>query len=366
MNVTCSRSELREALRIVAGVVDPRNIKPILKDIHLRTVNDVLELSATDLEVGIKYFVRDVEIKSQGGLVIPADPLSGIVSESRDERLALQVKNSALLVQGSGSRFQIAGVSEEEFPDIPDFPEENCLEIEGAVLREMIEKTIFAVSVEKQRYALNGVLLVTKEKAARVEMVGTDGHRLAVIRRKANGPVPFNASAIISVKALQQIQKMVGDEEIVKISVHERQALVRSEKGVLVSQLVEGRFPEYKEVIPDDCDKKLEIEAGELANAVRQAAVLTSSDSRAIWVKLDKTTLVVESSDPELGEARVEIAAKFEGEPIQIRFNPDFLLDGVKAMDGEVLRLEMKDASRAAVMRASADYLYLIMPIVQE
>jgi DNA polymerase-3 subunit beta len=366
MNVICSRSELREALRIVASVVDPRNIKPILKDIRVRTTQDALELSATDLEVGIKYFVRDAEIKAQGGIVVPATPLDGIVSESRNERLSLKTKETALLVEGTGSRFQISGVSEEEFPEIPDFPEGNCLEVEGAVLREMIEKTIFAVSVEKQRYALNGVLLVTKEKAARIEMVGTDGHRLAVIRRKANAAVPFSASAILSVKALQQTLKMISDEEIIKVSVHERQILIHTEKGTLVAQLVEGRFPEYKDVIPDDCDKKLEIDAEELANAIRQAAVLSSAETRAVWFKLDKNSLVIESSNPELGEARVETAAKYEGDPVQIRFNPDFVLDGLKAMDKEAVRLEMKEAGRAAVMRASADYLYLVMPIVQD
>jgi DNA polymerase-3 subunit beta len=366
MKVTCSRAELKDALRVVSGVVDPRNIKPILKDIHVRTVNDLLELSATDLEVGLKYFVRDVEIADQGGVVIPGDPLLGIVNESRDEKMSLQVKNHSLEIKGAGSRFEIMGVAEEEFPTIPDFPEESCIEIEGSVLREMIEKTIFAVSVEKQRYALNGVLFVTKEKAARIEMVGTDGHRLALIRRKANSPAPYSTSSIISVKALQQVLKMLADEEIVKITVQERQVLVKTERGVLVAQLVEGRFPEYKEVIPDDCDKKLEIEAEELANAVRQAAVVTGREARQIWLKLDGKKLRVESQDPERGEAHVEVEAKYEGDALDIRFNPDFLLDGLRVMGKEVIRFEMKDPARAAVMRASADYVYLIMPIVQD
>ncbi len=366
MNVSCSRTQLREALRVVSGVVDPRNIKPILKDIHIKALRDKLEISATDLEVGLKFFVRDVQVSKPGGIVIPADPLGGIVNESRDERLSLSVANSALHVEGKGSKFHVVGVSEEEFPEIPDFPDEACLEIEGAVLREMIEKTVFAVSSEKQRYALNGVLLVTKEKTAKIEMIGTDGHRLAVIRRKANAPAPSSNSAIIAVKALQQLQKMIGDEEVVKIAIHERQVMMRTENGVLVAQLVEGRFPAYKEVIPEDCDKRLEISAEELGNAVRQAAALTAGESAAVWLKLSGSKLVVESSDPERGEARVEIEAKYEGAPIEIRFNPDFLLDGVKAMGRDTIRFEMKDAARAAVMRAGADYLYLLMPIVQE
>src|SRR5208337_3500339 len=182
-------------------------------------------------------------------------------------------------------------LSEEEFPTIPDFPEGNALEVEAAVLKEMIEKSIFAVSIEKQRYALNGVLLVTKEKAAKIEMVGTDGHRLAVIRRKANAPAPFASSAIISVKALQEVLKMISGEEIIKLLISERQALIRSERGVLAAQLVDGRFPPYKEVIPDDCDKKLEIEAEEVSDAIRQASVLTMSGSRTVWLKFAAASL---------------------------------------------------------------------------
>jgi DNA polymerase-3 subunit beta len=366
MNVSCSRTELREALRVVGGVVDPRNIKPILKDIHLRVVGDMLELSATDLEVGIKYFVRDVEVKSAGGIVVPVDPLVGIVNESPDERLTLQVKELGMIVQGKGSRFQVMGLSEDEFPAIPDFPEGNALEVEAAILKEMIEKCVFAVSLEKQRYALNGVLLVTKEKAAKIEMVGTDGHRLAVIRRKANSPAPFAASAIISVKALQEVLKMISGEEIIKLLISERQALIRSERGVLVAQLVDGRFPPYKEVIPDDCDKKLEIEAEELSDAIRQASVLTMSGSRTVWLKFAPGSLTIESNDPELGEAHVTIDVKYEGAPIEMRFSPEFLLDGLKAIGKERIRLEMKDPARPAVMRVGPDYVYLIMPIVQD
>jgi len=366
MNVICSRSEFRDALRVVAGVVDPKNIKPILKDIRIRTVDGALELSATDLEVGIKYVVKDVEIKEEGGIVVPADPVTGIVSESQDERLTLTIDNSSLVVTGAGSKFQVRGVSQEEFPQIPDFPSDDCLEIEGAILSEMVEKTIFAVAVEKQRYALNGVLLVAKEKSPRLTMVGTDGRRMALIKRKANAPSPFDCSSIIPVKAVQQVNKMVGGEEIVRLNVKERQVLVQTEKAVLVAQLVEGRFPPYEDVIPDDNDKKIEMQSKELANCVKQAAVLSSRDERSICFSISKDKVIIESSSAESGEAHVEMAAKYEGDDISIRFHPDYLLDGLKAIGNEPIKFEMKDSSRAAVMRTGGDFLYLIMPITKD
>jgi len=366
MKLSCSRVELRDALRVVSGVVDPRNIKPILKDIHIRTVNGLLELSATDLEVGIKYVVRDVDTEEEGGIVVPADPVSGIVSESQDERLFLTVNENMLIITGATSRFQVMGVSEEEFPEIPDFPEEKSLEIEGAVFSEMIDKTSFAVAVEKQRYALNGVLLAAKEKSPRIELVGTDGRRLALIRRKANSPSPFDSSAIIPVKALLQLRKMLSEEDVARIIVHERQVLMKNEQAVLVAQLVEGRFPPYDEVVPDDCDKKMEVQGSEFVQAIRQAAVLSSKATRAVRLSVEKGKILLDSSDVEAGEAHVELGAKYDGDPVQIRFNPDYLLDGLKAIGDTVVRMEMKDSSRAAVMRSGTDYLYLLMPITQE
>ena len=366
MKVSCSRSELRDALRVVGGVVDPRNIKPILKDIHLRTTESAVELSATDLEVGIKYFVRDIKVEETGGIVIPADPLNGIVSESREERLSLLVEDSSLRVVGVGSRWKVMGVSEEEFPEIPDFPDERSIEVEGSVLCEMIAKTIFAVGVEKQRYALNGALLVVSKGSPRMEMVGSDGRRMAWIQRRANIPSPFDASSILPLKALQQVEKMIGREEIIRIILEERRILLKADKGVLVAQLLEGRFPPYKEVVPKDYDKRAEMPVDDFTNAVRQAAVLVPRESRAVALTFKQGKMVVESSSPESGDARVEMPVKYEGEAITIHFNPDYLLDGTKAMNNEVITLEMKDSSRAAVMRGGTDYLYLIMPISQD
>lgn len=366
MKVSCSRSGLQEALRIVGGVVDPRNIKPILQDIRIRTVGDDVEISATDLEVGLKYFIRDAEVSEQGEIVVPVDRMSGIATETLEERLSMWTEESKFMIEAGGSRFHINGLPGEEFPDIPDFPEGRCMEIEGVVLREMIEKTIFAVALEKQRYALNGVLILTKERSPRVQMIGTDGRRLAMVGRKANSPVPLTSSVIIPVKALHQLQKMVGEDEVVKLTVDERQVFARTENAVLAAQLVEGRFPPHDDVIPKDSNKCLELPAPRFMNLIRQAAVLADRDSRAICVKASKESLTVESSDPSAGDAHVETEAKYEGDPIEIRFNPDYLLDALKVIGDQMIRIEMATSTRAALVRAEPEYLYLIMPITQD
>jgi len=366
MKLSCSRSELRDALRAVSGVVDPRNIKPILKDVHLCAAEDTVELSATDLEVGIKCSIRDVTVTETGGIVIPSEPLHGIVTESPDERLSMSAEGQALHVKGKDSVWKVMGAPEDEFPEIPGFPDETSLEIEGAVLREMITSTIFAVALEKQRYALNGALFVSVKGSPRIEMVASDGRRMAWIQRKANNSSPFDAAAIIPVKALQQLEKMIGDEEIVRVIVEERRILMRSDRGVIVAQLLEGRFPAYREAIPQDSDKLLEIDSARFDNAIRQAAVVAARKSRAVIMTFQAEKAVIESSSAEAGDAHVEIPVKYEGEPLTIQFNPDYLIDGTRAMGDVTIRMEMKDSARAAVMRGGADYLYLVMPITQE
>jgi len=365
MKLSCSRGELHDALRAVRGVVDPRSVKPELRDICIRVGDGGLQILATDLEVGIKYFVNDVTVGEKGGLVVPVATLDGIVSESREERLNLATDGNTLVVEGQGSTFRVLGLPEDEFPDIPDFPEEKTLEVEGAVLAEMFNKTIFAVAHERQRYALDGSLLVATEKSQRIEMVGTDGRRLALIKRKANTPSPLKAWAIIPAKALREVEKIVGDEEIVRIYVDERRVLFKMENAVVVAQLVEGRYPEYKEAIPDDLDKRLEADKEELIRAIRQAATLTAKESRCINLHMEAGKVVMDSSDPEAGEAHVELDGKYEGDPIEIRFDPDFLLDGINAVDEDTIRLEVKDPARAGIMRTASGYLYLIMPITQ-
>jgi len=366
MNIVCSREGLRNALRTVSGVIDTRIVKEILKNVRLLAHDDVLEVSATDLDVAVRCFVRGVKVEREGGILVPAEKMIPIASESRAEELALQAEGAKLLISGKGSRFSVLGAPHEEFPEIPDFPDGRPLEIEGAVLREMVEKTVFAVAQERDRYALSGVLLVLKERSSALEMVATDGRRMALVRRKANVASPVAANAIVPVKALQQLQKIVSDEEVVKVAVEERRILVRGESAVLVAQLVEGRFPPYEEVIPADCDKKLEVATEEFVNAVRQAAVLAARDTRAVRLCAAPGRLTIESSDPEAGEAHVEMSAAYEGEPIDIRFNPEFLLDGAKAIDDESLRIEMKDPARAALMKGGPGYLYLLMPITQD
>jgi len=366
MKLSCSREALREALRAVVGIIDAKVVKDVLKNVRLRTVDGALELSATDLDVGVKSFVRDVEIERSGGVLVPADGLLGLMNESRLERVALEVEGAKLTITGTGSRFTFVGAPPEEFPEIPEFDDDQYVEVIGGVLREMIDKTIFAVAQEQGRYGLEGVLLVLKQRSARVEMVATDGRRLALIRRKANAASPVTATGIIPVKALKHLQKTLKDEEVVKVWLRERQVGVAGENDILVAQLVEGRFPPYEEVIPTDCDKKLDVDREEFVNALRQADVVSARETRAVRLRASAGRLEVEASDPARGEAHVEIPATYDGEPIEIVFSSGFLLDGAKAMDEETVRLEMKDRNRAAVMRRGTDYIYLVMPMALE
>lgn len=367
MHVLSTRDDFHLAVQTILGVVDPRHIKPVLQDIRVRTVGEELELAATDLEVGMKYHFQPKSIKEQGGIVLPAARLAAVVRESTDEELTFEATEESSHIHGRDSNFNINGQKVEEFPEVPDFGEAKPLKINGAAAKEMIRKTLIAVAVEKLHYALNGVFLRTKKGSTKIEMVSTDGRRLSHIQRKANAASPFDASVIIPTKALIQVDRMLS-EEVVEIEwlADEKQFMARTEKALLVSQLVEGRFPEYENVIPKGNDKKMELMREEFASAVRRAALLSSEEARAVQLAFEKGKMVLTSHEPEAGDARVEMPLKYDDDPFAISFNADYILDALKVTDEETVHLELKDSGSACLLRCGQGFIYVVMPITED
>lgn len=365
MKFVCNRAEMNDALQMIVGVVDPRHVKELLHSIKVEVRKNEVIFCATDLELAMRYTMSDVEVEEPGEMVLPATRFADIVRESRDERLVLHSEDSTCVIQGVDSLYHILGDRSDEFPEVPTFPEENVIEIEGAIIREMIQKTAFAAASEKMRYALNGVFFVVKENSQRLEMVATDGRRLAWIQRKANKKSPASAEVIVPTKAATQLQHMVGETEILKLHLAERHLFARTAQAELVAQLVEGKFPNYKDVIPKDMDKKFEIQASVLASAVRRTALLSEreGESRGVNLNITSKQIVLTSSAPDRGDAKVEIEVEFTGEPMEIGLNPDFVVDGLKAIGDATVRVELRDRGTPCLLKDGTDYVYLTMPL---
>ena len=385
MKLTCERAALLEAVSLAGVLASARAAKPILQNVKLEATGGHLDVLGTDLEVGIRYRVENLEITEDGEAAVNAARLLGIVRESQDEKLLIEVTEKTCVIKGSDSEFDLPTDDAGEFPEIPGFEDKGQVKITRSELSDLVTKTAFAAASESTRYALNGVNVVFG--ANKMEMVATDGRRLAYAKCKAAGATAEMGTVIIPTKALLQFLRLPsvkdgsegepeegqakkpvkkskkGSGESALISVKDNQVRLQSGNGLVVSQLVEGQFPPYHEVIPKDSNKKATLVRESFLSAVRRAALLTTEEARSVKLSFGTGKVILRSQAPEAGTATVELGMKYEGEPIDISFNPNFLTEALRVMTEEELTLEMSEPSRPAVMRGDGDYLYVVMPI---
>jgi DNA polymerase-3 subunit beta len=363
MKVTFNRSALQEALNLVTGIVPSRTPKPILQCLRITTEQDAVRISATDLEVGITCLVSQVEIGEAGDIVVPADKLSSIVRESFDEVIALEATESAVHLSGSDSRFTIYSHDPQQYPAIPGFEGKADLEVKLDSLQEGIEKTIFSAARESSRYALNGILWEVSGK--KLSLVATDGRRLAkaIVMLEKSATLPENR-IIVPAKTMSLLDKIPAhDGSDVKVRFVNNQIVLACETVIVSSNLVEGNFPKYEDIIPKDHDKKITLPTGAVLSAVRRAALLANEDSKGIKLALDKGAMVFTSRAPETGDAKIDMAIDYDAEPIEIGFNPQFLVDVLRVLKTDDFELHLGQSDRPGLIKSGSNFLYIVMPV---
>jgi DNA polymerase-3 subunit beta len=362
MKVIAQTTALQEALALAGSIIASRTPKPVLQCVKLSAADGVLTLLATDLEVGCRYQISAVQIEEEGEVLVPVDRFQGIVRESGSDSLTIESEKQAVVIRGAGSRFKVYGYDPGEYPQVAEFEEEGDFEIPAAALSEMIGKTLFATAKAHSHYAISGVLWEATGK--KLQLVATDGHRLAQAKGTLGKPADSEVKAIVPGKLMGMIQRVTTDGEApLHVKLQENQILVRTPRVVLVSSLVQGNFPKYNDVIPTDSTRKASIRTGEFEHRVRQAALLTNEESRGVKFSWTSDQLTLSSRAPEAGEAEVNCPAKLDGDPVDIAFNPHFLLDALKVIDVDEITFEMTEASKPAVVKAGAEFLYVLMPM---
>jgi DNA polymerase III subunit beta len=365
MKVICNRAALLQAVSITGTVVPARSPKPVLSCVKLTAADDKLTIAGTDLEVAVKFVDAQVQVEVAGETLVPADKLRDIVRESADDTLALSVEGNEMHVRGADSHFKIFTQSASEFPPLPEPKGDGDLEISAGVLKQLIAQTIFATAKEGTRYAFNGVLLTIDKQ--QVAMVATDGRRLAMARGDlvsvAKGK--DKPKCIVPAKSLSIVDKLLSNaDETVTISLGDNQASFSTPDATLVTNLLEGTFPAYEEVIPKEADKRMTAGTADFLSAVRRAALLTSDDSKGVRMEFSKSKgLVLTSRNPESGEARVDFACKFDGADLAIGFNPAFLGEGLKVVDADEVSFELTAANRPGLIKGGPNFVYVIMPV---
>jgi len=366
MKVTFNRSALAEALGLVTSVVPSRTPKPVLRCVHVVAADKQVRICATNLEVGLNYLVSEVEVAREGEIVVEANHLADIVRESSEDVLVLEAKESTCEIRGTDSRFTIYGQDPKQYPKVPSLDEgEADLTIKLERLQAGIEQSLFATAKESSRYAINGVLWEVKGK--KLLLVATDGRRLARCRvalDKAPAGEVASQKMIVPAKTMALLDKVAShDEETVGVKLMGSQVLISCASVVISSNLVEGNFPKYEDIIPSDYDKKVKLSTDVALSAVRRAALLTSEESKGIKLSVGKDALVFSGSSPEAGAAEVSMPIEYGGEPIDIGFNPQFLIDVLRVIKAPDFELELGQSDRPGLITSGADFLYVLMPI---
>ena len=363
MKVTCDRPSLVDALNLISGAVAARTPRPVLECVLLDAGPDTLTLTATDLEVTLKISTASVKVESPGQALIRADKLTQIVRESVDPTLVIETDGDVTHIRAKDSHFQIYGHPTADFPPVPEFEGEADFQLPAADLSGLLTLTTFATARENSRYAVNGVLI--ERENDKLSLVATDGRRLAFAKSRCKASNKDNRSAIVPTKALNLVQRIFGEpEQAVRVKVADNRILFSSDDAVLTSNLVEGNFPPYRDVIPRDADKKATLDSAALASAFRRAALLTTEDSKGVRMSFADSKLTLSSRAPEMGEATIDLdVPEYSGDPIEIGFNPQFILDALKVIADDQVQLELKSSNKAGVLKTGPDFVYVIMPV---
>lgn len=367
MKFKISKSEFQKNLSLVQGIVEKRNTMPILENVLIKAEENILEIMATDLEIGIKLSFNS-SVEQEGSITFSAKKLFEIIRELPEKDISFEdTNNNWIKIFCDNIVFNLAGISSEEFPSFPSFENVNFLEIEEKLLKNMIEKTIFSASTEESRFNLNGVFIeLIDEEKNKFRMVSTDGHRLSMIDRKLSTSVPFDKSIIVPRKGLQEIKKILEDsEKIVHFGVIENNCIFKKNNIIVFIRLIDGEFPDYNEVIPTQNKNIININKEKFSEGLRRISLISSDKYKGILFDFKENLLRLSSSNPEIGDAEELLEAKYQGDPITIGFNARYFLDILNVIDTDEVNIELADSESPAILRIEndPDFLTVVMPM---
>lgn len=358
LKVVVDCGAFKEALAVLDKVAMAKAPKPVLTGVLLTGRDGKLEMTATDLEARLTMSLERVEVQTPGQVLVPAALLRQAVGRVLDPAATLTVEGGKLCLTGSRERICFYGLPVEEFPHDPALSDVKTCDIEAKTLAGLLRSVVFAVASENSRYAINGVLI--ESTGTRLQVVATDGHRLAMNGVAAKGD---KFSAIVPAKAVKlAIALFAGDEGTVGLATDGQRILFGGVAVSLASQLVEGDFPPYKDVIPKDPKCRAVLSTDDLLAATEEAAVMTGPDSKGVAFAFGKDGLHLSSRAADVGEAEVTIELDESDARLAIGFNPGYLTDALRAVDENRVTLRMSEPNKPLLMEAGS-FRYVLMPV---
>lgn len=361
MKFAVTKEALLDGLQRIQNVVSTRSTLPVLTNALLETTDTGLRLTTTDLEVAIRCEIA-AQVEKPGSTTLPARRLAAIVRELPASEITIEsdAKNIATLRCGS-SFFKIFGLAKEDFPAFPSFKDAKVYTIKQSELRDGLRKTSYAISIDETRYVLNGILFSFKEN--KLTLVATDGRRLALFDSDLEFPRSHERDFIVPTKAVTELQRLLGEDGEVQISVAENLVSFELNGSQLVSKLVEGNYPNYRQVIPGEAKERVTLEREAFLTSVKRVALLSSDKTSSVRLNFAKNNLDITANTPEVGEARESMAVAYRGRDISIAFNPDFLMDPLRNLPNDEVHIELIDEMSPGVLKINTPFLYVLMPM---
>lgn len=372
MKFKINQDHFSNGLQQVLNVVATRSTMPILSNVLIEAADGHISLTTTNLDLGIRCRIK-ADIETPGGITLPVRKLATIVRELPQSEVFVETgDNNQAKITSGGSLFKIMGISTEEFPPLPTFENRHVFELEQAEIVNMLKSVSYGQSTDENRYILNGVYFNFADE--KLTLVATDGRRLALTALETDITEDNEGSLILPAKTVAELERLLGKGEKVKVAFNDRQVAFEVAIGedgdtglvdqlYLVSKIVEGNYPNYRQVIPKETEHRVKIERELMLECVHRAALVTSDKSNSVKLKVSKNLLEISGSSSEYGESHESMAIAYDGPEVQVAFNPQFLMEPLKALTKDEVFFEFKDELSPGLFKTLDNFICVIMPL---
>ena len=371
MKFKINQDHFSNGLQQVLNVVATRSTMPILSNVLIEAEEEYISLTTTNLDLGIRCRIK-ADVETPGGITLPVRKLATIVRELPQIDVFVDAgHNNQAKITSGGSLFKIMGINTEEFPPLPSFENRHVFELSQSEIVSMLKSVSYGQSTDENRYILNGVYFNFADE--KLTLVATDGRRLALTALETEISEDNTGSLILPAKTVAELERLLGKGEKVKIAFNDRQvafeisideeAIGLVDQLYLVSKIVEGNYPNYRQVIPKETEHRVKIERELMLECVHRAALVTSEKSHSVKLKVSKNLLEILGSSSEYGESHESMAIAYDGPEVQVAFNPQFLMEPLKALNKDEVYFEFKDELSPGLFKTLDNFICVIMPL---
>ncbi len=371
MKIVCTRDNLRQGISRVERAVGRNSTLPVLASVLLETEKGLLKISATNLEIGVISYVRS-RVENEGKTTVPVSVFSGIIHNLKDEKITLELVGTSLKIFGDTFESKLRTISADDFPLIPKVEDGLQWRVNAKDLKEATRRVMPSVSNLETKLELTGVCFSAEEKT--LTMASTDGYRLAEKTIKCEGKTKEASNFIVPGSSLQEVERIFGEESVdVLITVSENQIAFQKEDVYFVSRLIEGKYPDYKQIIPNKFKAEVRIEKTKLLDSLKMASIFSLNQTKDVKIGVEPEKISIHTGSGDFGEHHAEIPAEVNGESFEVSFNHQFLQDGLNTISEEDVMFFLNDSNGASLMKGfdnkkeavRDDFLYIVMPIRQ-